>query len=1156
MIIHRSNRTEVLIRELGALVGGMSQDPFTKETLVVQGRGMERWLSMQLADQLGVWANPEILSLRGLLDMCFKRILDAEPHPGFDPDSLMWSLAEILPGLVKQPGFEPIRRYLERDEDDRKRFQLARQLANTFYQYMTYRPEMIAEWQAEERAKVADPDERWQSTLWRALVERLGPNHLVGRANELVRQLAREDTAIDGLPDRVSIFGLSSLPRLYLDLFSALSNRLELHLFILSPTREYWADIASPKESRRALGQDAGQDATSLHLLESHSLLGSLGELGRDFQQMLEDEGSYIEAETDLYQDPRDEGQSMLRVLQSDMLNLRVRGEARAASSDDPRADADDERLPLDLEDRSIRVHSCHSPMREVEVLREELLACFEALPSLEPRDVVVMTPDIETYAPYIDAVFGVRSHKRDAIAMGEGAIPFRIADRGPQTCDQVALAFRCGLDFVGSRFTAAAALDLLDLDCVREKFGFEAQDLEIVKTWIVESGIRWGVDGAHRESLDQPGNSENTWRFGLDRLLLGYGMPSEPRALFHGVRPLDAVEGQSAERLGRTLDYCEFLFDQREKLALPRHPEQWRDALLGFLADLAQRDDENSEQHLLLRRVLDAIAKQAADAGFAADVSLVSMRAQIDRGLSHARTPSGFLAAGVTFCELVPMRSIPFQVVCLLGLNEDAFPRVRQPRGFDLVAKHPRVGDRTTRSDDRYLFLEALLAARERLVISFVGQSIKDGSALSPSVVVDELLDSLAESFASSGASQAERRSAVRDAVLFEHPRQATSFRYFERGSRFDAHSALYCEAAAQLAKSQQPDSRFIESPLRDLGALGGSVAPAVEAGEAGEVEEEGIDEIDLDQLIAFFRNPARHFVRGRMQIALREDGDELALREPFELDALDRFKLGTQLLDWLGSGASEREAYALAKGSGRLPHGLAGQIAFDDLMHSVVSIATRVQELTDGATTRKASFAIEIAGARLSGELADLAPRGQILSRFAKLEGVGELGAWIRHLVLQVAAADPKAHGFGGSFEFGDIELDTYLIGRPVKSDGRTVVRFAKVEAPKQTLAQLVALFRDGRRAPLPLFPRTSRVYAERTLAGKDREAALRVAKAKFREDRVVAGEGLDPYNVLAFKGVDPLDPGAQLAGEYRFDVLADSVFAPLLTARDELA
>ncbi|MCP4039783.1 MAG: exodeoxyribonuclease V subunit gamma, partial [bacterium] len=513
MIIYRSNRTEVLISELGALLADSRLDPFTKETLVVQGRGMERWLSMQLADRLGIWANPEILSPRGLLNVVFKRVLGDEIDPAFDPESLMWSVADLLPGLLEQQGFEAIARYLDADADGRKRIQLSYQIADTFYQYLTYRPEMIVAWQDLERSEFSDPDERWQATLWRALIERLGTNHLVGRAAEFLHRLERGSFVAGCLSPRVSIFGVSSLPRLYLDLFRGLSRHLELHLFILTPSREYWADTATPYESRRELRLRPERDAASLHLDRSHPLLASLGQLGRDFQRMLEDDDSYEERAGDLYRDSVVEYPTMLGVVQSDILKLCVRG------------DEGTPRLPLDADDRSIRIHSCHGPMREVEVLREELLACFEADPTLEPQDVVVMAPDIETYSPYIEAIFGVHSRDADAVARGEGSIPCRIADRGPLRGDSVVDAFRRGLDFALGRFAAAEALDLLGMECVSRRFGFEARDLEIVKAWITESGIRWGVDASHRRALDQPGTAENTWRFGLDRLLLGYGV-------------------------------------------------------------------------------------------------------------------------------------------------------------------------------------------------------------------------------------------------------------------------------------------------------------------------------------------------------------------------------------------------------------------------------------------------------------------------------------------------------------------------------------------------------------------------------------------------------------------------------------------------------
>ncbi|MEO1913705.1 MAG: exodeoxyribonuclease V subunit gamma, partial [Myxococcales bacterium] len=531
------------------------------------------------------------------------------------------------------------------------------------------------------------------------------------------------------LPQRVSIFGVSSLPRLYLDLYTALSEHLELHLFILSPTREYWADIATPHEVRRELRRDHDQDEVSLHLDEAPSLLASLGRLGRDFHRMIEEDGSYAETSGDLYREPFDDGSSMLAALQSDILNLR-------GAQDDATL-----RRSIDGGDRSVRVHSCHGPMREVEVLCEELMSSFEADPTLEPQDIIVMTPSVRTYAPYIEAVFGTRTNKGTSVRDGEGAIPYRIADRWPQPGDQIVDAFARGLDFVGSRFGVSDALDLLDIDCIRERFEFEPADLPVVRTWIVEAGVRWGVDAEHREANDVPGNRANTWQFGLDRLLLGYALEDDHHSVFQGARPVAGVEGQNAEVLGRVLAFIHFLSAQRETLAAPRSLQAWREALLDFLAGLVVYGAETQEQHQTIRSALDKLMAHGAQANFEGDVSLTSVREQLDRNLELAHAASGFLTGGVTFCELVPMRSIPFRVVCLLGMNDDEFPRIRHALGFDLIAKKRRVGDRTAREDDRYLFLEAILSARQQLIISFVGQSIKDGAELPPSAVVSELL-------------------------------------------------------------------------------------------------------------------------------------------------------------------------------------------------------------------------------------------------------------------------------------------------------------------------------------------------------------------------------------------------------------------------------
>ena len=1125
MIVHRSNRTEELISELAGVVGAPGLGAFSKEVLVVQGRGMERWLCMQLADRLGIWANPDVLKPRGFLELVFKRVLESEITPAYDSESLLWSIADLLPDLVANDEFASIRRYLAKDDDGRRRIQLSHQIAITFDEYMAHRPEMMLKWLNADRTEFDDRDEPWQAMLWRALTKRLGGNHLAGRAGALLDRLNRGVLPEGCLPQRVSIFGVSSLPRLYLDLYTALSEHLELHLFVLSPTREYWADIATPHEVRRELRRDHDQDEVSLHLDEAPSLLASLGRLGRDFHRMIEEDGSYAETSGDLYREPLDDGSSMLAVLQSDILNLR-------GAQDDATL-----RRSIDDGDRSVRVHSCHGPMREVEVLCEELMSSFEADPTLEPQDIIVMTPSVRTYAPYIEAVFGTRTNKGTSVRDGEGAIPYRIADRWPQPGDQIVDAFARGLDFVGGRFGVSDALDLLDIDCIRERFEFEPADLPVVRAWIVEAGVRWGVDAEHREANDVPGNRANTWQFGLDRLLLGYALEDDHHSVFQGERPVAGVEGQNAEVLGRVLAFIHFLSAQREALAAPRSLQAWREALLDFLAGLVVYGDETQEQHQTIRSALDKLMAHGAEANFEGDVSLTSVREQLDRNLELAHAASGFLTGGVTFCELVPMRSIPFRVVCLLGMNDDEFPRIRHALGFDLIAKKRRVGDRTAREDDRYLFLEAILSARQQLIISFVGQSIKDGAELPPSAVVSELLDTLNETFELAGTGERD----VRDAMVLTHPLQPYSGRYFSRSGTldFEVHSARYCEAANLLASPREKESLFLDRAI-----------------ESRPIPAEEVKLVELEDLLNFFQHPARNFLRRTLQISLHGDRDPLAQREPFDLDGLEAFRIGGELLSLVRAGIKASDAQAIIRSSGRLPHGTVGHVVFSDLANEVEQLAEKANQFASGETTASISFALLFGDVHVRGGLTDVMPHGQVFCRFSKLGRRAELGAWLRHLVLQVAREEATAVADRANrARLAEASPETYVVGRPVKAGGATVVRFNEVESPRDELEKLLHLYQAGMRAPLPFFPNASRDFAQQRLKGGSTTDALVVARKSYYESFSIQGEGSDENNILAFRGVDPLDPDATLACGLGFAEVSEQVFLPLLAAREEL-
>lgn len=1134
--VHRSNRMEQLVEVLAAVVARPGPGVFAPEWVAVQGRGMERWLSMELSRRLSVWANPEFPFPRRIVERALDSVLGENAGTGraFDPQLLRFSVAALLPRLSGRPEFAPVARYLDGDEGGRAGLQLAERIAQTLDHYVVYRPEMLLEW---ERGGGDD----WQAVLWRALVERHGSGHLARRTHDFLARVEEQEGPLVGFPARLSFFGVSTLPPLYVSLLAALSLRLELHLFLLSPSREYWADIRSRLELQRARRASVTVSLESLHLGGGHPLLASLGRLGREFQQVLEEVGDYQENDSDLYRDPeapsadrRRRPPRMLTVLQSDILKLchRRRGNSEAPP------------LPLTPDDDSIVVHSCHGPMREVEVLHDQLLALLEANPELEPRDVVVMAPDIEAYAPFVEAVFGCG----DASGRGGGEssgrdsrprIPCRIADRAVRATSEVIEAFSGLLDVLSGRMTASEVLDLLGAPCLRSRFGIAADELERLIDWVERAGIRWGVDAAHRASLLQPGCEENTWRFGLDRLLLGYAMPGGGRSLYCGVLPFDDLEGTEAGLLGRFADFCEALFACRELLEGPRSVGEWCGALAHLQGRMLASTGDTAQQHLLIRNALFDLADRASRAGFGDAISLDTLRGQLDRDLAARTRPHGFLSGGVTFCEMVPMRTIPFRVVCLMGMSHDAFPRTRHPPGFDLIAKRRAPGDRSARDDDRYLFLEALLSAREHLQITYVGRSARDDAILAPSVVVSELLDCLAEGFelgaaASSGEqlSPEETRCAVRQRLVVEHPAQPWSPRYFGSGGdeRLLSYVRSDCDGARALLGERRDPAPFLSRPL-----------PLEESRGEGVVRE-----VDLDEVLRFFERPAQSFLVRRLGLVLPDEMVEIPDREPLHLEGLARWRLGDALLSRALAGEDLSQAEASVRAAGTLPLGAAGALAYQELLAEVSELVARSRRLRKGPGREPLPVASTLAGTRIVGSLGDLWPAGLVCHQFSKLGGRQELGLWIRHLVLNWLGMSQRSH----------------LVGRAADKAGAAVVVFEPVDDPRSLLRDLLELYWLGQTLPLPLFPRSSRAYAERHRKLRDerervrRRAALRDARQKWQDPHALTRERDDPYIRQLFRDLDPLAPAFEPAPGLDFEALALRVFGPLFDQREEVA
>ncbi len=1072
--VHASNRAEELVRQLAEITATPPGGVFTPECVVVQSRGMATWLAMRLAEHHGGFANGEFLYPRRFVERTAAAVLGV----AVDPDRhgrarLYWAVLASLGDLLADRRFARLRHYVGEDVRGVRRSQLARRVASVFDRYLTYRPELIRAWQqgGEDTPGVSGRELAWQPPLWRAVVARLGSEHIAGQEPALEAALLGRGP-LDGLPARVSVFGVSAVAPLFLRALLNLAHRTDVHLFQLAPTAEFWGDLLSPQQAARVLR--AGSDPADLHVDLGHPLLASMGGVGAEFAAALMDGVEVArldEQRHEAFVEPGSNG--LLARLQGDLLHLRVPTAARPDRFEEtkprrrPRRAADHPLLPfadpkpqpiaVDPSDRSIRVHSCHGPMREVEVLRDQLLALLDTDPTLQPRDIVVMMADVEAYAPLVEAVFDREDRAR---------IPMRIADRTVRSESPVVDAVLRVFAMVNGRAPVSEILDLLRLAPVHQRFRMAPAELDAVARWLSESAVRWGIDADHRVRHGHPRCDDNTWQRGLDRMLLGYAMPGDGSGMLGDVLPFDEIEGHDADLLGRLAEYAAVLFGWLERLARRRTVAEWVEAVNDLLVQMIGVDGDREAECHRIRDAMAMIAAEAADAGFGEPVDVAVLAGLLQPRLDEAHAERGFLGGGVTFCAFLPMRSIPFRVVCMLGMNDGAFPRQDRAVEFDLTVRGKRrPGDRSRRSDDRYLFLEALLSARDAVLITYTGQSIRDNRILPPSVVVAELLDAVCD---------AHGDPSLRRVLVVRHPLQPFSRAYFD-GSQPE----LFSYEDSLLAGVEQGDA---------------GEAAGVQLFTAPLAEEEPAAEIELDELVRFFRNPAAFLLNRALRVYLRDDTVQHSDEVPLELEPLETYSIGNRLLNHRLAGLPAAALLELERARGALPPGAAGMLAHEDVLRNAEEIVAAVQAAGGpGDGVHPVRLALPD-GTRIVGMLPGVGPTGLVHCQFSRVSAKAELGAWIRHVVL--CAVGPPG-----------VAPRTSLVGR-VPSGGRkdgdeqVVTRhFSAVEAPLERLLELVELYRMGQRAPLLLVPSTSLDLIHRMARGTELEPALRLVAGRWQ-------------------------------------------------------
>ena len=1034
-------------------------DPFEPLTLVVQNLGMGHWLKLQLAERHGISSNVNCVLPAAFLWRLYRSLIpetERLTESPFEAARLTWRIMRLLranPGLsdsathyLAAPGDEDLRLY-----------QLSHELALLFDEYLMYRPGWLLKWPENFGKKSAEA--RWQGELWRSILDDAGDFRDLHRAALHQRALEELAKPQPGSRRQLSIFGLSSMPPLQLETYAALAASIDIDIYFLNPCRHYWGDIVSTgdkaRRSIRSITNTDGPLSDEDYLEIGNPLLGSLGKQGREYFELLL-ETDLVQPEEMFVEFPPD---TALNLVKNDILDLTFSGQA----------EPDEPPKRFTLQDNSIQIHACHSRMREVEVLHDRILHALGDNPDLQLKDIIVMAPNIADYAPFVQSVF-------------TGGMFARIADRSTLDDSLLPESVLTLLTLNQSRLTGPEVMDLLEVPAIMRRFMLTLDDLETIAQWVDESHIRWEVSGKHKKNWNLPTENQNTWMFGLDRLLLGFAMTEED--IWEDTLAIE-INPAEADLLGRLCDMIHLLDEYRRKLSSPRSMDEWLLLITRLAGDFYEpREAEILQLSQLLQKV-EQVVNEAAAGGWGEEVSSQLVAHAIREALSAVGSRPGFITGGITFATLTPMRSIPFRMVCLLGMNDGEYPRIVKPRSFNLIANGKAArGDRSKRLDDRYLFLEALLSAQDIFYVSYIGKGIRDNKDKPRSVVVNEWWRYLTDAF--------------EKVAITAHFLQPFNRRYY-LGDNLQSHDRTWYEA---LTATSRPPG-FVQTPL---------------------ATKESLACTSVAQLTRFLVHPGMFFMQQRLGVYLQDQALELQDTEPFEPDALDKYWMGTNAVTALTKSQDMDEFRQRQMGSGILLPGTMGRQHLDQEIRLAENIFNALnQEITGHAETLKE--VIQVGETNLHLQVDNLYADKLVNWRTGVLRPKQLLEMWLLHLAVNLSGRAVSSIYIHPQ-QNNKYEKVAHLSLPPVTA-----------EMASTWLEQALSLYEEGISAPLFLPVGAGYTFAEGTIR---KRGGLAKAMADWGKDDAWA-EGKDRYWARLFS------PGQAFPDRFSEDAL--TIWQPFL-------
>jgi exodeoxyribonuclease V gamma subunit len=1030
-------------------------DPFSKERIVVQSRGMAAWLKQHIATNMNICANVDFPFLNKFITEILETSLPENEKPDpklFSTEIMTWRIYSLLENELND--YPELYIYLQGASKELKQFQLSEKIAETFDQYLIYRPEMIINW---ENSVILDNKNTWQAKIWHKLA-----NDYTSTAKGYQNFI--NNSNLTKIPyERIILFGISYMPLIFLDFFKKLgdSGISDVHFFYLNPSKDDWYFNLSEKQIDKYLSKSLSlKNLTEEELYlnnDGNTLLSSYGQAGREFfgAVLNATNGSYEDLFSDFSTD------TVLGALQN---NILLNNKAESQYS-----------VPDSKKDVSIGIHNCHSRTREVEILYDNILNYIEKTPGTQPRDIIVMSPDISEYASTIKSVFDSRNRE---LCSERNPLPFSLSDVNIALHSKIIKSFFDILNLNFTKFKMTEIMDILETKAIYQTFNIDDSELDHIRKWIIESGMRWGIDSEHRKQLKLPEFNENSISFAFDRMLLGYALEDNGELYTESIIPYDEIELSTSPLLGNFSCFMQNLIQVKDLIAESSTISTWVENLNQIL-DTFFSDDNNSYKEIVrIRTVINSLNEIESLTGFNEKISFDIIKYYLTQKAGSEKIFEGFLRGKVTFCTMQPMRTVPAKVICLLGMNEGAFPREERKVGFNIMDKNIRFCDKSKTLEDRYIFLESLLAAKSAFYISYIGNDNKTNEPSQPSIVVCELLDYLKSTYGKD----------IDKTLLYNERLHGFSEKYLDHTN--EKHFT-YSPSNLSAAKTLR------ETPKKRL--FGGSLI---------ENSELNTDSITLNDLISFYKNPCKYFITKSLSARFNiNDSDIIEETEPIETNPLERYLLNKKIVKAVIENRESNKIYERMQKECALPIGNFGKIRFaeqDKLIRDMFNKVNKnfnnqsMNELINDA--QQFNFDVKISNCILTCELDFVQiDSHQFFLDPGKINGKRLLEAWLRHIAL-----------------CSQYPATTYCLFRDKNSKNKSKsFLFTPIDSitAKQKLSELIDIFNLGAKTPIPFFPNTSFAYAE---AEKNK---LEKAEGMFNSNDYNQGEDSDFYTKLCF-------------------------------------